>query len=161
MKTPYDHRANPAPIAPALDAVEHPISLTVQVVIADARKRTQLVEAGCDQSFAASPEALASLPGQLHRLMQGAEADALRGMSQFLAQLVQPEPAPPATPLPKPAMEPVLKLVPSASGMQMVLVTEPHYPPVRDDYLLPVNLPLTDAPPLLPASAPESPAGGE
>ncbi|NDE97676.1 MAG: hypothetical protein EB034_05275 [Verrucomicrobia bacterium] len=138
---------------------DQPLSLTVLVILADSRQSTRVVEVGRDQTFGASPAALASLPGQLHRLMHDAEADAVRGMNQFLAQLVQSEP--PATSVATPAAEQAIRLVPSAKGLRLELVTEPEDAPVTDDYLLPVNLPLTGLPPVLSASAPECPVGGE
>lgn len=140
---------------------DQPLSLTVQVILADSRQSTRVVEVGRDQTFAASPAALASLPGQLHRLIQDAEADAVRGLNQFLAQLVQPQSEPPATPVATRAAEQAIRLVPSANGLRLELVTEPEDAPVTDHYLLPVNLPLTDLPPVLSASAPEGPVGGE
>ena len=146
---------------PAPPPEPQPISLSILVVIADARQSTRVIEAGGYQTFAASPEALTSLPGQLHRLMQSAEADAMRGMNQLLAQIVLPEPKPPATPVATPVPEQAIRLVPSANGLRLELVTEPKDPPVTDDYLLPVNLPLTDLPPVLSSSATECPVGGE
>lgn len=161
MNTPNDPWPNPSLKASPQDADKQPLSLSLVLIIADARKSTRVIEVGRDQTYAASPEVLTSLPGQLHRLIRDVEADALRGMNQLLAQLVQPEPEPPATPVPKPALEPVLRLVPSATGMQMVLVTEAEDAPATDDYLLPLNLPLTDTPPVLTSSASECPVGGE
>lgn len=161
MKTRNNPRANPSLEAPPLDADEQPLSLTVLVILSDARLSTRVIEAGRDVTFGAGPEALAALPGQLHLLMQDAEADALRGMNQFLAQLVQPAPEPPATPAPSPAPVPVLRLVPSATGIQMLMVTESEDAPVADEYLLPLSLPPLDALPVALASAMESPMGGE
>ena len=74
--------------------------------------------------------------------MQNAEADALRGMNQLLAQIVQAEPEPSEAPVIRPAPVPVLRLVPSANGIQMVMVTEHEDVPVADEYLVPLNLPL-------------------
>lgn len=161
MNRPNVTGPNPMKSPPSPETEPLPISLTVLVVIADARKRTRVFEAGRDQTFAASPETLASLPGELHLLMQGAEADALRGLNQLLAQLVQPALVLPETPVLTPALERVLRLVPTATGIQMVMVTEPEDAPVTDEYLLPLSLPPLDALPVDLASAMESPMGGE
>ena len=161
MKTPNNPQANPSLNASAPDADEQPLSLSVVVIISDARKSTRVIEAGRDQTFDAGPESLAALPGQLHLLMKAVEADALRGMNQLLAQIVLPEPEPPATPVATPVPEQAIRLVPSANGLRLELVTEPEDAPVTDEYLLQVNLPLTDMPPVLSSSAPECPVGGE
>lgn len=161
MKTRNNPRVNPSPKVPALDADEQPLSVAVLVVFADSRHSARVIEAGRDLTFGAGPEALAALPGQLHLLMQSAEADALREMNQLLAQIVQAEPEPPETPVLTPALERVLRLVPSATGIQMVLVTESEDVPTTDEYLLPLNLPPLDALPVDLASAIESPMGGE
>ena len=161
MNTPNSVSSNGAEQTPPREDDSRPISISVLVILADARKSARVIEAGRDQTFAASPAALASLPGQLHRLIQDAEADAVRGLNQFLAQLVQPQSEPPATPVATRAAEQAIRLVPSANGLRLELVTEPEDAPVTDHYLLPVNLPLTDLPPVLSASAPEGPVGGE
>lgn len=163
MKTRNSPQANPSLKASAPDADEQPLSVTVLVIIADSRKSTCVIEAGRDKTFDAGPEALAALPGQLHLLMQGAETDALRGMNQLLAQLAQPEletpPSEVAVPVPAPGS--LLRLVPSATGLMLVLAGGPDDAPVTDEYLLPLSLPLTDALPGALAGTPESAAGSQ
>ena len=82
-----------------------PISLSVVVIIADARKASRVGEAGREQSFAANLETLAALPGHLAGLLRGASGDAQRELNRFLAMLVQPEP-PAAETVPRPAPSP-------------------------------------------------------
>ncbi|MEN9576949.1 MAG: hypothetical protein RL514_4804, partial [Verrucomicrobiota bacterium] len=47
---------------PSPETEPQPISMSVVVLLADARKSTRVFEAGREQSFAATPEALAALP---------------------------------------------------------------------------------------------------
>jgi hypothetical protein len=107
--------------------------MSVVVLLADARKSTRIFEAGREQSFAATPEAMAALPGHLNALVRGAGIDAQGALNRFLAQLAQPEfPAaepPPASPSPATCSpSPVDAPTPTAV--------------LADDYLLPLDLSL-------------------
>lgn len=112
-----------------------PISFSVLVIIADARKSTRVFEAGREQSFAATPEGLAALPGYLHALVRGTGADAQLELSRLLKLLTEPEPpveAPPASPSPV-----------TCSPAPVDAPTPPSPTPVlAEDYLLPLDLSL-------------------
>lgn len=129
---------NQTPTSPSPDAGEEPISFTVQVVIADARDGARVIKFSCSQSCGADPEALVALPARLHKLLRAAEAEAQRGLNQFLAQLAQPGPSPEAA---RPMSEPVVRIVASPGGLRLVTTEDPMPPP--SDYLLPVCLPPT------------------
>lgn len=144
MKDRNNPQVNPSLKSSAQATDKEPLSLTVLVIIADSRLSARVVEASRDQTFDASPESLAALPGQLHRLVQSAEGEAMRGLNQLVAELVHTEPTSAMDQAPKPALEPTLRLVASANGIQMVMVTEHEDAPVADEYLVPLNLPLAD-----------------
>lgn len=108
MNNPKSAAPNPSEFVPPGEGATLPISLCVLVVIADARKRTRVFEAGREQSYAATPESLAVLPGHLVGMLRGASVDAQRELNKFLAVLAEPEPpavAPPSTPSPAPAAD--------------------------------------------------------
>ena len=135
MKTSH---TNPTPKSPSLDAGDEPISLIVQVVIADARNAARVIKFSRCQSGGADPAALVALPGRLHGLLRAAEAEAQRGVNQFLAQLASAEPLPQTA---KPMPEPVVRIVATSGGLRLE-TTQEHRPPASD-YLLPVSLPPT------------------
>ena len=121
---------------PCQEADAQPISMSVVVLLADARKSTRIFEAGREQSFAATPEVLAALPGHLNALVRGAGGDAQIELGKFLKLLAEPEPPveepPPASPSPATC---------SPSPVDAPPPTLPT-PVLVDDYLLPLDLSL-------------------
>lgn len=114
------------------------------VILSDARKSTRVFEAAREESFAANPEVLASLPGRLNSLVRGAGGDAQIELGKFLQRLTEPEP-PVEEPLPvsaspgpsncvAPEQETPVAEVPSAPA--------PSPTPPPDDYVLPLSLSL-------------------
>ena len=79
----------------SLIAGDQPISFTVVAVIADSRKSARVAEVRRKLSFVATPESLASLPGNLNALVRGVGSDAQVALSKFLERLAQPEPPAP------------------------------------------------------------------
>ncbi|MEN9576440.1 MAG: hypothetical protein RL514_4295 [Verrucomicrobiota bacterium] len=110
--------------------------MSVVVLLADARKSTRVFEASRQQSFLATPEALAALPGLLNALVRGAGADAQVELNRFLAALAQPEPPaaepPPASPI-SATCSPSPMDAPASTPPTLVLA---------EDYLLPLDLSL-------------------
>ena len=92
MNTPNSVRPNGAAKTPPNQNDSRPISISVVIIIADVRKSSRVVEVGREESFATSPEALASLPGHLNSLVRGAGGDAQVELIKFLKLLAQPEP---------------------------------------------------------------------
>ena len=144
MNTPNCTATNPVKSPPSPDPEPLPISLSVTITIADARKSTRTFEAGREHSFAASPEALAALPGYLNALVRGAGADAQVELSKLLKLLAEPEPPVaeplPASACPSPATCSATEAETSATEPTLALPAEPPAP--IEDYLIPLALPL-------------------
>jgi len=116
-----------------------PISIAVQLLIADSRDVSRFIEVGSDELAGGQPESLAALPGRLHAIFQAVEKDAQRELSQLLAELIAPTP-PPAAPVSQPAV----RLMASAKGIQLLTEDPAAQTLMPDDYLAPLNLPLLD-----------------
>ena len=124
------------------EADTQPISFTVTVVIADSRKSARVAEVRREQSFAATPETLAALPGQLNIMIRDVAGDAQIALSKFLERLAQPEPPVPVASTPPedsgqatvPSMETELATPEPAAATGPELVPQ--------DYLPVLNLPL-------------------
>ena len=144
MTTPQTARQNPvkSPLSPETEP--QPISMSVVVLLADARKSTRVFEAGREQSFAASSEALAALPGHLNALVRGVGGEAQIELSKFLKLLAEPEPPVaeprPASTCPVPPMCPAPEAETSAAEPTFEPLAEPPSP--AEDYLIPLALPL-------------------
>lgn len=144
MNTPNSVRPNGAAKTPPNEDDSRPISISVVIIIADVRKSSRVVEAGREESFAASPEALATLPGHLNSLVRGAGGDAQIELSKFLKLLAEPEPPveepPPALVCPGPSTCVVPEPEIPVAEPTLELPDEPSLP--VEDYLIPVALPL-------------------
>ncbi|NBV25567.1 MAG: hypothetical protein EBS05_27120 [Proteobacteria bacterium] len=126
----------------SLIAGDQPISFTVVAVIADSRKSARVAEVRRKLSFVATPESLASLPGNLNALVRGVGSDAQVALSKFLERLAQPEP-----PVPVAATKPEDSGQATVAPMETELATPETTTatgpaPVAQDYLLLLNLPL-------------------
>ena len=115
---------------------DHPISLTVLVVIADARKSTRVTEVGREQSFVATPEAFAAMPSQLHLLIRAVAGDAQKELNKFLKLLAEPEPAVEEPPQASACPEP------ETPAAEQTLEPPAEPPAPAEDYLTPWALPL-------------------
>ena len=118
--------------------------MSVVVILSDARKSTRIFEAGREDSFAASPEALASLPGHLNSLTRGVGGDAQLELSKLLKLLAQPEPEPPVEEPPPASPSPATCVAPEPESPvaepTLELPPDPRAP--AEDYLIPLALPL-------------------
>lgn len=144
----FDNPANPTPkdmmktLSSSPVTEVHPISVSVLVIIADQRQSTRVFETGREQSFAATPETLAALPGQLNSMVRGVAGDAQIELNKFLERLAQPEPPVPVASTPPedsgqatvPSMETELATPEPAAATGPELVPQ--------DYLPVLNLPL-------------------
>lgn len=114
------------------------------VTLTDTRKSTRVFEAAREESFVASPEALASLPGRLNSLVRGAGGDAQIELSKFLKRLTEPEP-PVEEPLPASASPGPSKCVAPEQETPVAEASSAPAPiptPPPDDYVLPLSLSL-------------------
>ena len=143
MNTPNSVRPNGAAKTPPSEDDSRPISLTVLVVIADARKSTRVL-ARRGQAFATAPEALAALPGNMNSLVRGAGGDAQIELNKFLRLLAEPEPAveepPPTSACPGPSMCVVDEPETPVAEVSLEPAPSPAAPP--DVYVLPLSLSL-------------------
>ena len=145
MNTPNSVRRNGAAKTPPSEDDSRPISISVLVVIADARKRTRVV-ARRGQAFATTAEALAGLPGNLNSLTRGVGGDAQLELSKLLKLLAQPEPEPPveepppalASPTPSTCVAPE----PESPVAEPTLALPAEPPAPIEGYLIPLALPL-------------------
>ena len=143
MNTPDSVRPNSAAKTPPSEDDSRPISISVVVLISDARKSTRVL-ARRGQAFATAPEALAALPGNLHSLVRGAGGDAQIELNKFLRLLAEPEPAveepPPACACPVPSMCVVQE--PETPVAELPSAPAPNPAPSPDDYAPPLSLSL-------------------
>lgn len=144
MTTPQIASPSPAEPKPRREADAQPISMSVVMLLANARGSARIFEAGREDSFAASPEALASLPGHLNALARGAGGGALQELNKFLKLLAEPEPPveepPPALASPAPSMCVAPEPETPATEPALELPAEP--PPPVEDYRIPLASPL-------------------
>ncbi len=134
---------NPVKSLSSPESEPPPISVSVRVVIAHARKDKRVFEAAREQSFPANAEALAALPGYLHALVRATGGDAQVELNRLLKLLAQPEPpveAPlPASACPVPPMCSAPEAETSATEPTLALPPDPRAP--AEDYLIPLALP--------------------
>lgn len=118
--------------------------MSIVIIVADGRKGTRFFEAGRVQSFAAIPEALASLPGHLNSLVRDVGGDAQLELNKFLKLLAEPEPAveepPPAPACPGPSM--CVAPEPEIPVAEVPSVPAQNPEGLADDYLLALDVTL-------------------
>lgn len=144
MNTPNSVRRNGAAKTPPSEDDSRPVSISVVIIIADVRKSSRVVEVGREESFAASPEALASLPGHLNSLVRAAGGDAQIELGKFLKLLAEPEP-PVEEPPPAPACAgPATCVAPELETPVAEVPSLPAENPegLADDYLLALDVTL-------------------
>ena len=106
MNIPCSSREKVSEAMAIMDAGCDPIYVSVVVTIFDARKNPPNPQkARRVQTFPATPESLAALPGHLAGLVRRAGADAQQELNKLLAVLAQPEP-PAAPEVPSPVLQP-------------------------------------------------------